>query len=403
MTILTRSAGAVALSAAGGIAAAECGFETDTEIKMLSAGFPAWQAVTEEMAECGDVQAVLDQNFREKQPPAFAADPALYHLGGLATSTITPLLNQGTIRPLDDLVAAHGEHLQDNQLIRIDGDIMAIAFMVNAPHLMYREDIFADLGLEVPTTHAEMLEAAEAIEEAGVVEYPIGGTFAAGWDLGVAFINTHLGEGGDFVDDANRPTIATETGVETLEILAAKTEYMDPEYLTADTTYVQRQFQQGEIAMANLWASRADAMNDPDESEVVGKVEMAAAPMGSEHPATTVWWDGIVVAQNIPDATAETAFRVAMEGIDTELVEEHNDMAAWLIEGYEPGPLAEGVVATTQAGAQPYPASAAMGLMHSALGQGVADYLTGRKDAMATLEDIEAAYLTSARESGLIQ
>jgi multiple sugar transport system substrate-binding protein len=52
---------------------------------------------------------------------------------------------------------------------------MAVAMMVNTQHLMYRQDIFEDLGIEVPTTYDEVLIAAEAIQEAGVVDYPLGG------------------------------------------------------------------------------------------------------------------------------------------------------------------------------------------------------------------------------------
>ena len=32
---------------------------------------------------------------------------------------------------------------------------------------------------------------------------------------------------------------------------------MDPEYLTSDSTYAQKQMQQEKIAMAYLWATRA--------------------------------------------------------------------------------------------------------------------------------------------------
>lgn len=44
-----------------------------------------------------------------------------------------------------------------------------------------------------------------------------------------------------------------------------------------------------------------------------------------------------------------------------------------------------------------------MGLMHTALGNNVSDYLTGAKDAQATLAGIESDYLTSAKEAGLIK
>ncbi len=392
-----------AMSVAGTFAAADCAFENTVELSSLTAGFEAWKAVTDAMAECGNFEANLDQEFREKQPEAFAANPSLYQIGGVANSTLIPLLNAGTIRPLNDLVEMYGQNLSPNQLITINGDIMAIAMMVNNQHLMYREDILNDLGIAVPTTYDEVLAAAAAIEEAGVVDYPLGGTFMTGWNLGEEFVNMYLGEGGQFVDDNNMPTINNAQGIASLEMMKALTEYMDPEYLVSDSTYVQQQFQQGKIAMANLWASRAGAMNDEAESQVVGLVKMASAPMGSAAPASSIWWDGIVIASNISDEEAEAAFRVAMEGIDTEMVQANNDAAVWLIDGFVPGELAAGAAATAMNGALPYPASSAMGIMHTALGNGLADYLNGNKDAETALADIEAAYLTAAREAGLVE
>lgn len=109
-------AGAVSLL--GTTAFAACSYENDVPLKSLSAGFEAWKAVTDAMAECGNFQAELDQEFRTKQPAAFEANPSLYHIGGVSNGTVTPLLNAGTIRPLDDLVAKYGQNLSPNQLIR---------------------------------------------------------------------------------------------------------------------------------------------------------------------------------------------------------------------------------------------------------------------------------------------
>ncbi|WP_170370120.1 ABC transporter substrate-binding protein [Ruegeria arenilitoris] len=381
---------------------AACSFENTVPLKSLSAGFEAWKAVTDAMAECGNFSASLDQEFREKQPEAFAADPALYQIGGVSNATLVPLLNAGTIRPLDDLVAKYGQDLLPNQLIKVDGQTMAIAMMVNAQHLMYRSDVLADLGIEEPKTYDDVLAAAAKIKEAGVMDYPVGGTFKTGWNLGQEFVNMYLGEGGEFFADGNMPAINNDQGVKALETLKAMTEYMDPEYLVSDSTYVQQQFQQGKIAMANLWASRAAAMNDEAESQVVGKVVMAAAPMGSAAPATTIWWDGIVLASNMSDEEADAAFRVALEGMDAEMVEANNNAAVWLNPAYKPGDLAAGAAASAEAGAKAYPASGPMGIMHTALGNGLADYLTGAKDAQTTLADIEADYLTAAKEAGLV-
>ncbi|WP_299636540.1 extracellular solute-binding protein [uncultured Ruegeria sp.] len=393
-------AGAMSIAATG--AWADCAFENDVPLKSLSAGFEAWKAVTDAMAECGNFSASLDQEFREKQPEAFAADPALYQIGGVSNATLVPLLNAGTIRPLDDLVEKYGQDLLPNQLIKVDGKTMAIAMMVNAQHLMYRDDVLAELGIEEPKTYDDALSAAAKIKEAGVMDYPIGGTFKTGWNLGQEFVNMYLGEGGSFFGDGNMPAINNEQGVAALETMKAMTEYMDPEYLVSDSTYVQQQFQQGKIAMANLWASRAAAMNDEAESQVVGKVTMAAAPMGSAAPATTIWWDGIVLASNMSDEEADAAFRVALEGMDSEMVSANNDVAVWLSTTYSAGPLAAGAAASAEGGAKAYPASGPMGIMHTSLGNGLADYLTGAKDAQTTLADIEADYVTAAKEAGLI-
>ncbi len=133
----------------------------------------------------------------------------------------------------------------------------------------------------------------------------------------------------------------------------------------------------------------------------------AAAPLAMDGgaPATTLWWDGIVIAANITDEEADAAFRVAMEGMDTEMVTANNDDAIWLISGYQPNRLAEGAIATATASPPPasYPSTSQMGLMHSALGNELPAYFTGERDAAATLEAIESAYTTAAKEAGVLE
>ena len=404
--MLKRLLLATALTACfAGAADASCAFRNSLPIKTLSAGFDAWKAVTAAWAECGNVQSELDQEFRRKQPTAFAANPALYQIGGVSNNTIVPLLNAGTIRPLDALVAKHGQNLTPNQLIRVDGKVMAIAMMVNTQHFMYRADVLQELNIPVPTDWDAVLEAAAKIKASGKVQYPLGGTYKPGFEISQEFINLFFGFGGSFVKADNTPSINTEAGVKALNMMKALSVYMDPEILTSDSTFVARQFMQGKIAMANLWASRAGSLNDPAQSQVAGKIVMVAAPMAMKggKPATTLWWDGWVLAKNQSDADAETAFQVAMEGIDEEMVKANNNTAVWLIKGYAPGPAATGAIASAMAGAPNYPSTSAMGLVSAAAGEGVADFMTGKKTAEKTLADMEANYLLRAREQGLVK
>ncbi len=395
---LTAFAAAALL--ASGPAFASC--ENSVLVKSFTNAFPAYVIMTDTMAECGNFEATLDKDHRLKVNDAFSVDPALYTIAGVANATSVPMFEEELVRPLDDLIAKYGQGLDPNQFIKVDGQTMAIAALFNTQHLMYREDIFNDLGLDVPITWDEVFAAAEAIQAAGVVDYPLGGYYMAGWNLAFVFINHMLGEGGEFLDSENMPAIDRAKAVTVMERMKKAASYMDPEYLVSDTTFVTKQLQQGKIAMANLWASRAGAVNDPEESAVSGKIKMAAGLMGSVQPASTVWWDGWVVGKNIPDEEAEAGFKLIVASMAPEVIAANNDATVWLAPGFTPGPAAEGAFATAMAGAPAYPATKAMAVMHTALGVGISDYMTGDKDADTTLDDIEAAYMTAASEAGLV-
>ncbi|MEO1314243.1 MAG: ABC transporter substrate-binding protein, partial [Pseudomonadota bacterium] len=122
-------------------------------------------------------------------------------------------------------------------------------------------------------------------------------------------------------------------------------------------------------------------------------------------PATTIWWDGMVIAKNTSDEEAAAAMQLIAEGLDTEMVTASNDDAIWLVPGYVPNRLAEGAIATLTSSPAPvsYPSTSQMGLMHTALGNELPAYFTGERDAEATLAAIEAAYITSAKEAGILQ
>lgn len=390
-----------------GTTAMACNFENTVPVTSLTPAFEAWNAVTDAMVACGNVEVTLDPDIRSKQSAAFAATPSPFQIGGVSNDTITPLLTEGTIRPLDDLVAKHGQGLVPNQLITVNGQIMAVAMMVNTQHLMYRKDIFDDLGLAPPVTWADALAAAEAIRRAGVVDFPMGATMASGWDLAQEFVNMFVGYGGTFYGEDSQPQVNSEAGLKALDMMRAVTAYLDPGYLASDSAAVQQQLQQGRIAMAILWSSQSAAMDDPEESQVVGQIVGAPAPRATSDgpPATTLWWDGIVIAKNIPDAAADAAFRVAMQALDTGMVEANNDAAIWLIPGYRPTRLAEGAIATATATPQPasYPSTRQMGLMHGALSAELPGFFTGQRSAAETLTAVEAAYLAGAKEAGLIE
>ncbi|MGY3569839.1 ABC transporter substrate-binding protein [Vibrio paucivorans] len=395
---------ALALSLFAPAAMASCDFESDMEIKSFTASFEAWKVVTAEMSKCHNLRAELDNQADLKQPAAFAVNPSLYHIAGVASSTIVSLLNDNSIRPLDDLVEKYGQDLLPSQLIKIDGKIMAIGMMINTQHLVYRKDILDELQIETPTSYDEVLAAAEIIREKGGMKYPITAGYKTGWTLGLEFANMYISYGGQFFENGNTASINNEKAVKTLEMLKALTEYMDPEYLTADTTVVQKQLQQDKAAMANLWNSRASSVDDPKESLVAGKMGFAAAPSAvpGGKPAATLWWDGFTIASNISDEEAENAFRVALSGLNAEMANSNQDTATWIIKGSEPGPYAKGAIDNAKAGTPAYPATAQLGILLSSAGNAIPDYLLGKSTAEDTLKEVVSKYNVTAKELGLM-
>ena len=76
--------------------------------------------------------------------------------------------------------------------------------------------------------------------------------------------------------------------------------------------------------------------------------------------------------------------------------------AVWLIEGYQPTDAAVGVFEAANAGTIPYPMLPYMGLMHTALGNELADFMQGKESAEQALKDVEAAYIAAAKEKGFL-
>ena len=413
----TLLSGALALGAlaAGGAyfgtgAQAQSGDElcpiTSGRVSVLANEFDALQAVVARAGECVGEGAEFSSNLTAEhkniQIAALTANPAEYTSAVVANSSIVPLLNDDLIRPLDDLVAKYGQGLQPNQLITVNGKVMAVAFMANAQHLYFRTDILEQAGVEPPKTYEDVLAASKAIKEQGIMDAPFAMVSGAGWNLGEEFVNMYLGMGGEFFEPGSAvPAINNERGIAALEMMKALNENAGPDYLTYDSNAVSALWSAGEVAIAQHWGSRAASMIGEEETPDIAKVTMlAGAPTvgGNTAPASSLWWDGFTIAKNISDEDAEATFRAMVHGVQPGVLEGNEDKAVWLIEGYEPTPAAVGVAETAAAGAKPYPMVPYMGLMHTALGNELTDYLQGNESAEKALADVEAAYTTAARE-----
>ena len=380
-------------------------------VSIVGNEFPAIQTVGKGAQACSgaEVTTNLTADHQKINVAGMSGNPAEYTSAIIANSSIVALMNNDVIRPLDNLVAKHGKDLKQNQLITIDGKVMAVAFMANAQHLVYREDVLKKIGVEPPKTYEDMLKAAEKIRSAGIMQNPVGGAYKAGWNLAQEFNNMFLGYGGShFKSGSAQPNVNSDAGVKALEMMKALSAYMNPDFLTHDSNATNAEFRAGNVAIMNMWGSRAATLVDADGvSDEVKNGMNIAGPMtvgGGSTPASTLWWDGWTVSKNISESEAESTFIAMMNAIDPAILKDEDirKQAVWLIDGYTPTDAARGVFAAAQANTIPYPMLPYMGLLHTALGAELSDFMQGKETAAQALADVEAAYIAAAKEKGFL-
>jgi len=407
---LRKIATVVALTTLASSAWAGCGI-SEGRVSIVGNEFPAIQTIGAGAMECAGggvtVETNLTADHQKINLPGMTGNPAEFTSAIVANSSIVALMNNDVIRPLNDLVAKHGQGLQKSQLVTIDGNIMGIAFMANAQHLTYRSDVLKDLGIPVPSTYEEMLAAAKKIANYNLMQYPIGGAYAAGWNLAEEFVNMYMGYGGEFFKPGTAEiAVNNQHGVDSLNMMKALSEYMNPDFLTHDSNATSAEWKAGNVALMNMWGSRIGALKGDEVDAAVVAATATAGPMtvgGGTTAASTLWWDGFTVAKNISDTDAEATFMAMMHAIRPAMLNETTSpQAVWLIDGYEPTPAAAGVFAAAAMGTKPYPMLPYAGLMHSAAGAELVDFMQGKETAEQALAGLEAAYTTAATEKGFL-
>ena len=395
-------------------ATAKCqGVTGQGDINVIGNSFPALQHIAKEMEACN--RAGLKISFKmtpqagQEIETAFASEgKSPFDAAVVSMGLYGNLQSKGQLQPITDLVNKYRTRykLEENMLIRVNGEVMAIAFMQNAQNLFYRKDLFDKHGIKAPATYAEMLEAAAAVKaKEPDIAFPIAQTFAKGLDSATEFVNLYRGFGGSlFKAGSAQPAFNGEAGVKAVELMKSMTRYMTPNYLASNSDDVMNQFQQGKAAMGVLWASRAARMDDATASKVVGKIDFVAAPAVSAggKSATHLWWDGVVMPKNLR-GDRDTVFQVLMEALDEDSTRAGNDTAIWIRSAYKPTRFGAGVVASARAGAPVWPTDPYIGLAQAEIGKVLPDALAGTVSAKAALDAAAAAYAKAAAEKGFIK
>lgn len=413
-TFVAIAAAALTVTLLPGLASAKCAdIKGKADINIVSNSFPSVQHLAKEMESCNNanlkVAIKITPEARVEVERAFGSEgKSAFDAAVMSGGAYSTLVAKGQLQPMTDLVAKYRTKfkIEDNMLVKSNGEVLAIAFQQNAQNLYYRKDIFDKLGLKVPTTYAEMLQAAAIIKaKEPSIEFPIAQTFAKGFDISTEFVNMYVGFGGKmFKPGSAAPAFNDEAGIKTIELMKSMMAFMTPNALASNSDDVMNQFQQGKAAMGVLWASRAARMDDPSASKIVGKMEFAAAPAAvpGGKSATHLWWDGVAMPKNIAN-DRDIVFQVLMDALDEETTKAGNDTTIWIRSVYKPTRFGTGVTLSMKAGAPIWPTEPYLSLATGELGKMVPEALGGTMTARQALDAAAVAYTKAATEKGFIK
>ena len=130
-----------------------------------------------------------------------------------ANAQVGEWAGSGWMMPLNDLVDKYWDEYNLGDIpekawegTTIDGQIYGVPIVGNTLHLIYRQDVFDELGLDVPDTYDEVIEVCNAIGlDNPDWDMPFTINLSAGWAWEIEFFQMLRAYGGDFLNEDNMP------------------------------------------------------------------------------------------------------------------------------------------------------------------------------------------------------
>lgn len=222
----------------------------------------------------------------QKTTATLAGDSGTYDIVETYSYVVPQYASQQKLAPLDDLVAQFDQeyglseiNADMRQALSYDGKLYGLPMQAQMYVMAYRKDVFDALGLQPPTTFAELRDVAAKIQQAGEIEYPIALPLLASADISTAY-DAALGSlGVDYVDAAAmRPNFDRPEAAQAFEELRSLLPYMDPEVTTFDQPRVQQQMYNGSAAIAIMFSGRMNDLSQPSNSRFASQFAFAPPP-----------------------------------------------------------------------------------------------------------------------------
>lgn len=173
-------------------------------------------------------------------------------------------------------------------IMQVGDAVYGVPWILDSKYLFYNADMLAQAGFDAPpATLEELVTQAQAIKDAGIVDYPMVWSWGQAEAAIVDYSAIVYAFGGELLDASGASQQNQTAAVEAVEwmkstIDSGLTNPNSTSFLEED---VRQVFSQGEAAFALNWTYMFALANDPAESTVAGQVGIAPMPAGPAGPA----------------------------------------------------------------------------------------------------------------------
>ncbi|MCP4198935.1 MAG: extracellular solute-binding protein [Proteobacteria bacterium] len=393
------------------------------ELNMIGWSFPITDFYAEELEKCNSIDnleintnLLASADAQEQVRLALSAgSDSPYDIVHSANSGVAEWAAVGWMMPLNDLVDRYWDEYNLGDIpekawegTTIDGQIYGVPIVGNTLHLIYRQDVFDELGLEVPDTYDEVIEACNTIGlDNPDWDMPFTINLSAGWAWEIEFFQMLRAYGGDFLDADNNATFNGEEGVNAVnKILEVSGACMGIDGYSFSLNDQEVALQLGTLPASNMWASRAANMTDPERTDLGDVIAYAPAPRATaDGPRAGSAWNDFYMIPATTTNDPDLIFRVIMEAADEPSQQEAAEigMTTRLAVAEYGGPYLPAAGQTLAEGIGSYDKKPAIGIVRAKLGEFLPLLGTGDMTAQEALDAAAEAYTEEATAQGYIQ
>ena len=286
-------------AAAGTDSAAPAGNVT---LNMLSHTYAALTYFADQMvANAPDGVTVVPEmtdytSWQEKMRLNLSSKSNAYDITYITPSDLGEFASNGWLVPLDDYIQKYWDEYNFGDIPQYlwdaytyNGHIYGIPSHQWAMDLFYRADLLDEAGIAVPENLDQLVEAAKALDKDGRSGICL--TLQATDMLMVTYQSFLTACGGWFWDDNYEPQFSSEASLRAIDYMLKLYQYTPDDCSSYGNNEATVAMCQDLCAMTMMQTTRSAAMNDPEQSQVAGKISFAAAPVDAKGGKSAAIWN----------------------------------------------------------------------------------------------------------------